>query len=785
MTHHASKILVFLAGLSVALWIGIGYVGSNPLGAVVVLVIAAFYLLGAVELYRYGRATAGLGNAIDGLQTTPPALDDWLGRVPAGLRQAVRLRVEGERAPLPAPTLAPYLVGLLVLLGMLGTLLGMMATLRGTGLALENAGDLGAVQNSLAAPVKGLAFAFGTSIAGVAASAMLGLLAALVRRERVAAVQRLDAKIATLLHPFSRGWQREQAFALLQQQAGQMPVLVERLQTMIDTLQARDAALAERLQAGQQAFHAQAESAYKTLASDVGQALKDSVGESARSVGTALQPVVQATMQAVAAEAAGLHENVAAAVRRQLDGVSAGLEAATARVAGQWDAALERQQQAADVQSEALRQALEGFTSGFEQRSAALVDAVAARWEAGAAEADARRERALARQEAAHADLVAGQQQALQAASDGFGRQTEVLLAAVRHAQDERQSALEAGDRQRLAAWSDAFDTLARSLGERWEQAGEQAARHQQTVSEALAGQAQAQVEALAGQRQALAAIGDGFGAQARAWLEQLAQSQAALQQMQEARDTARLAEWNTAFDTLTARLGAQWEHAGQATAAHQQAVCEALARTADEIGEQTRRHAGDTIAEISRLVQTASEAPKAAAEVVAELRQKLSDSMARDTAMLDERNRLLGTLETLLDAVNRASTEQRSAVDALVTTSADLLERVGSRFTDRIESEAGKLEAAAAQITGSAVEVAGLGEAFGAAVQVYGASNDALMERLQQIGSALEQSGARSDEQLAYYVAQAREVVDLSVLSQKQIIEELQQLAGRGAARA
>ena len=170
---------------------------------------------------------------------------------------------------------------------------------------------------------------------------------------------------------------------------------------------------------------------------------------------------------------------------------------------------------------------------------------------------------------------------------------------------------------------------------------------------------------------------------------------------------------------------------------------------------------------------------------MVAELRQKLSDSMARDTAMLDERNRLLGTLETLLDAVNRASTEQRSAVDALVTTSADLLERVGSRFTDRIESEAGKLEAAAAQITGSAVEVAGLGEAFGAAVQAYGASNDALMERLQQIGTALEQSGTRSDEQLAYYVAQAREVVDLSVMSQKQIIEELQQLAGRGAARA
>ena len=51
---------------------------------------------------------------------------------------------------------------------------------------------------------------------------------------------------------------------------------------------------------------------------------------------------------------------------------------------------------------------------------------------------------------------------------------------------------------------------------------------------------------------------------------------------------------------------------------------------------------------------------------------------------------------------------------------------------------------------------------------------------RLEQIGGALDASLARSDEQLAYYVAQAREVVDLSLLSQKQVMEELQQLAAR-----
>ena len=100
---------------------------------------------------------------------------------------------------LPGPALAPTLAGLLVLLGMLGTFLGMILTLRGTGAALETATDLVAVRNSLIAPVKGLGLAFGTSVAGVAASAALGPAVRAGRRERVAVAQRLDARIATTL----------------------------------------------------------------------------------------------------------------------------------------------------------------------------------------------------------------------------------------------------------------------------------------------------------------------------------------------------------------------------------------------------------------------------------------------------------------------------------------------------------------------------------------------------------------------------------------------------------
>ncbi|SEK09634.1 hypothetical protein SAMN05216550_11819, partial [Paraburkholderia tropica] len=229
----------------------------------------------------------------------------------------------------------------------------------------------------------------------------------------------------------------------------------------------------------------------------------------------------------------------------------------------------------------------------------------------------------------------------------------------------------------------------------------------------------------------------------------------------------------------------AAWERASTHATERQQAICDALAQTATDIATQTEAHANGTIAEISRLVEAASEAPRVAAEVVAELRQKLSESMVQDTAMLEERGRLLATVTTLLDAVNHASTEQRTAIDALVQTSSGLMERVGARFDQQVETGAQTLEGAAAQVTGSAVEMASLGDAFGQAVQHFGESNDKLMTQLQRIETALDKSLARSDDQLAYYVAQAKEVIDLSLLSQKQIVENLQRLSIQAGAEA
>ena len=576
----------FLVGLAVLGWIGAGYLQTQPLALGMTALIAAFYLMGALELRRFHQATSALDLALRDLAEPPALLGDWLQRLPAALRNAVRLRIEGERSGLPGPALTPYLAGLLVLLGMLGTFLGMVVTLSGTSLAMERATDLQTMRDSLAAPVKGLGLAFGTSVAGVATSAMLGLMSALCRRQRQQAAQLLDTHIATTLHSFTPAHQRQQAWQLQQQQAQLLPLLVERLQAAMEQLQAQAQQSNERLLASQERFQGQAEAAYRGLAASVDQSLRQSLADSARIVAGTIQPAVEQTMHGITRETAALHVQIAGTAQQQLDALA-----------------------------QRLGRTLDGFSASVEQRSATLLDGIGAR-----------------------------------------------LDSALQHTQ------------------------------------------------------------------QSQATVAAHFDQQSAALLRTLEQSHAGLQTELAARDAQRLAAWT---DTLAA-------------------MAASLERSAGQISAQAEAHARSTIAEISRLVQTASDAPRAAAEVVAQLRDKLSDSMARDNAMLDERSRILAALNTLLDTVQQAGT---------------------------------RMESVSAQVAAGAVDVASLGEAFGAAVEGFGHSSDKLMAHLQQVDATLGKAIARSDEQLAYYVAQAREVIDLSLASQKQIVDDLQRIAGRRAA--
>lgn len=685
MLRNALHLIVFLLGLAAAAWIGIGYIGHNTLGAAVALLIAACYCVGGWELLQFRRATDALLGATRNAGDREN-LDDWLKRVPSPLRGPVRLRVEGNRTALPGPALTPYLVGLLVLLGMLGTLLGMMATLRGTGMALQSATDLQAIRGSLASPVEGLAVAFGTSIAGVAASAMLGLLSALLRRERLSAVQVLDQHIRTDLSVHGQAWQRSEGLRLMQDQAALLPALVQQLQQMVEGVQHAAMASHAQLEARQEAFITRHDAAQERLAAQLEQSLQRGVHTGSEAIGTTLQPLLRDALGNIEATAARTQASVTDAVQRQLDALQASTQTVSSDLRAQFDGALNAQQAA----------------------NAALVTALGS----------------------ALSSVIASQQ-------DGTDRLLGELDGRLRGQVEQ--------------------------LGAHWTTLAEQ---QQAAASAASERDALARAAALAAQQ-----------ADARELVTQLQNTHQALLERSAHDDQARLQQWSQAFTALAEQAGAQWVTHSERATAQQQHISETLQQTASSIGEEARRQSAATIAEITRLLDVASEAPRAAAEVVAELRQRLSDSLVRDTSLLEERAQLLGTVGSLMESIQATSSAQRTAVDQLIENAAGLMQRTGERFAEQVDAQADTLQALVGSVADAATGSRELAAGLDGAVTAFTATSSSLSAHLEQLAGALDESLARSDEQLAYYVAQAREVVDLSLLSQKQITEELRQL--------
>ncbi|MGX5652437.1 hypothetical protein ACWKW4_19440 [Hydrogenophaga borbori] len=621
----------FILGLLSVVWIGAGFVGSSGLALAMTALIGGVYLMGAQEIRRYRQATAALSQALAQVPQPLAALGDWLVSVPLPLRDAVRQRIESERGALPGLALTPYLIGLLVMLGMLGTFLGMVLTFKGVVFTLEGSADLQAIRSALAAPIKGLGLAFGTSVVGVATSAMLGLMSAIARRERAEAARQLDARAATVLRPFSLAHQRQATVDALQQQASALPAVADRLQSLMERIEQRSQQLDEQLLARQAQFLAASGEAYGGLARSVEQSLRHSLDASARAAGEGLQAAVDKAMNALTQEATRQHERVDALVRTQLQG---------------------------------LDQALVAFTTTFEQRSGALLAQV----------------------------------------QDTLGRS---------------QAEHSAAERERQAAWAAALQDTATALQDEWRRLGAQTLAQQQAVAQTLQDTATRWREELAGLRGEEAARGE-------AAVQRLGELQASLNQQ------------------LSTQLAS-------------------LARALE--------------APMARLIETAAEAPRAAAEVIARLRQDMSQLTERDNSTLQERATLMQHIDALLQSVQQATTEQRAAIESLVGSAGAVLDRVGRQFADTVGAQAVRADEVAAQVGASAIELASLGEAFNHGVALFSRSQEALIDSLQRVEGAVTQSVARSDEQLAYYVAQAREVIDLSISAQQGIVEDLRRL--------
>ncbi|TXT37359.1 MAG: hypothetical protein FD135_3643, partial [Comamonadaceae bacterium] len=427
------------------------------------------------------------------------------------------------------------------------------------------------------------------------------------------------------------------------------------------------------------------------------------------------------------------------------------------------EAAMSGIAQEARVMHERVADAAQTQLVGLSERIHSAAEGLAQSWTA-----------ALANQERSSTRLVADLSQSLHHFNDTFEQRSSAHLETVQKAHAQVLADHAASEQQRLQAWTQSLSSMAANLQQEWQHTGSQTLAQQQQICTTLTQTAQSLTE----QVQSSASV-------TLAETQRLITGAEALIQARIASDTdlsqqhgERMAQLTTLLCTELGALRQDEAQRGQAAVDRLADLQTALTKHLSTLGTALEEP-------ITRLIQTASEAPRAAAEVIGQLRQEVSNSVARDNELLEERSRIMATLNSLLDSIQHASAEQRTVIDALVASSAVALNEAGHQLTEKMGEEAAKLSDIAASVTSSAVEVSTLGETLGFAVRSFSETTEKLLANLQRMETAMDKSMARSDDQLAYYVAQAREIIDLSLMSQKEIIEQLRQIPGPSAVQA
>jgi len=633
----ADKILFatafLLGGISVG-WICTVFMDTNILALTITLVIGGIYGIGAIELFQFRYATSTLTKALLRTKEKVAVLEDWLSTLDESLHNSVRLRIQGERVGLPAPILTPYFLGLLVMLGLLGTFIGMVVTLKGAVIALEGTSDLQAIRAGLAAPIKGLGLAFGTSVAGVATSAMLGLMSTLSKRDRMLATRSLDTRKAFIFQDFSLVHAQQETFRALQIQTRALPEVSDKLHAMANKLEQ----VGETLIANQDRFQASVGLIFSELAVSMEKTHKESLAENVRLAGESIKPIVADVMNTVAEETRNVHKNL---------GQTAGDH-------------------------------LKALSGQFEQLAEAL--------------------------------------------GQSF---STITASAIEHQQTS--------DENRLALWTIALENTQK-----------ESALHFSESSKKVSG---------------------------------LLKSSEDLIQTRINTESAWLEEHRKRMDTLTHSLKSELLALRKDEELRGQAAVDRLANLESALATHLTTIGRELEAPMTRLIQTAELAPRAASDLISQLGREASERAEQDTRQLEEQRRIITEIDMLSRSIAQTSTHQYAAIEQLVHQSKGMLENVVSQFNDSMGAETTRFSGVVENFAASAVEMASLGDAFSMAVALFNDSNEQLIRSLSGIEASLEKAAARNDEQLGYYVAQAREIIDHCMLSQKEIFEDLQQL--------
>ena len=637
-----SLLVVVILGALIVGRMTMVYAGQDWIGFAVTLAIAFGFAAGIIEVSRRQQLLKGLSDEGQKLNDTLLSGESTEAPRTGIVGRYLQARLLGTQGHLPQLILTPYLMGLMVMLGLLGTFLGLVETLEGARSALAVNTELSAVRMGLTQPIQGLSRAFGTSVAGVATSALLGYLLSQYNRERQELRNKLDQLIVGPLNHLTLAGRQTASMEALAQRLDTLPAVSTHIETLCLELRQLGSNLALQHQEG---LHANA------------QILR----EGTEALGSAAAATTQATHDTLAAVSESMERSIRntsdESAKLMRESIDAALDKAAEKAQPMVESVLTRVRLEADDHFQLWNQTLQENET---KRNQALLENLD--------------ERSVA--------LVSQTETTLSAAADHAQR---ALSAAV----DNTEAA--------LTVRAQAFTTTVASLEG-------QMTHLVNNVSKELA---------------------------------DLSESQQSHQQ------------------TMTREMG----DLDQLLTHHLESLGHALSEP------------------LAQVMDSVAEAPRAARDVIEELREERAELLTRDNELLAQREALLSRLNQASTALESSMTDHHILVENLVEKANSELEQASNRNFDKLEQSRAKLEESAAMVATGGVEMAAVATMFSTAVEAYTETSDKLLGGLERIEEALSDSGERSNQQLSLYVDQAREIIDQSLLSQKEIFEALRSM--------
>ena len=596
------------------------YAGQDWIGFAVTLAIAFGFTAGLMEVARRTKLLAtlsaesqALNQALISGETTEPPASGLVGNY-------IRARLTGSSGHLPQLVLTPYLMGLMVMLGLLGTFLGLVETLEGAREALAVNTELSAVRMGLTQPIQGLSRAFGTSVAGVATSALLGYLFSQYNRHKQELRIKLDQIVVGPLSHLTFAGRQATSMETLALRLDALPAVTTHIETLCSELRQLGTTLATQHQEG--------------------------LDDNARS----LRESTEAIGAAIASSTEASHHT--------LTQVSESMERSI--------------QETGAKSAELIRTSVDTTLDKAAEKAQPIIDAVLTR-----------------------VRLESDDQFQLwnQMLHENETARNKTLLNNL----DERATNLIEQTESTLNARSEAFKSSVSSLETQMGQLVENVSRELSDLSEA--------------------------------------------------------------------------QHSHQ----------ESMTREMGELDQILHHHLeslGTALSgPLADVMDSVAEAPQAARNVIDELKEQHTEFVTRDNELLSQREALLTRLTAASSALESSMTDHHVLVETLVDKANTELEQASERNFDKLERSRAKLEESAAMVATGGVEMAAVATMFSTAVEAYTETSDKLLGGLERIEEALSDSGERSNQQLSLYVDQAREIIDQSLLSQKEIFEALRSM--------